>query len=604
MSGTTAPTMGQQGGRMTALTTTTETTPLLQPGNNATAEPTWRRGEEEDDDDDEMENPDRPKGFKFAVAYSCILLGDFFVGYDTSCVTTLTPVISDEFHAIGDVGWYGIAYILALASTVLAFGQLYTLLPVKPVFLLSFVVFTAGSVTCAIAPSSLIFIVGRAVAGLGGAGIFSGASIVIANVLPLHNRHIYQGISGGVECVSLAFGPAISGAVAHYYSWRMAFLIIAPAALVNILAVWALVPSLPRPAPAGVPTTLTKAAAAPSWGQLDILGMVFFVPAAISLVLALQWGGITHAWDDRPVTALLATAGACLVAFAASQALKGDRAMLPPGLLRRRCVLLGAAASFFTSASLYVFGFYLPVYFQAVRGADTLASGVMYLPSAASLAVAVTAAGRLAAGRPARGCCGCCYMPAMVLLGTVLMSAGAALMTGLGGDTPPLEWAAYQVVFGLGAGVAFQQPYTAVQAALGGGDDDERVPAAMVVLGFVQEVGGVAALAVAQNVFVGRLVMRLEGLGAGLDAGSVLAQGTLSLIGSVPEHLRGAVYVAYVRTVREVFWIGLVCACLTICALGIEWRSVRREKRREAGGVYRSSGGDIEGQETARGVAE
>lgn len=67
--------------------------------------------------------------------------------------------------------------ILALASTVLAFGQLYTLLPVKPVFLLSFVVFTAGSVTCAIAPSSLIFIVGRAVAGLGGAGIFSGASM-------------------------------------------------------------------------------------------------------------------------------------------------------------------------------------------------------------------------------------------------------------------------------------------------------------------------------------------------------------------------------------------------------------------------------------------
>lgn len=66
---------------MTALTTTTETTPLLQPGNNATAEPTWRRDEDEDGDDDETENPDRPRGFKFAVAYSCILLGDFFVGY-------------------------------------------------------------------------------------------------------------------------------------------------------------------------------------------------------------------------------------------------------------------------------------------------------------------------------------------------------------------------------------------------------------------------------------------------------------------------------------------------------------------------------------------
>jgi hypothetical protein len=74
------------------------------------------------------ENPDRPKGILFVIVYSCILLGDFFVGYvsrfcllqlclaltrfvlqDTSCVTTLTPLISDEFKATGGVGWYGIA---------------------------------------------------------------------------------------------------------------------------------------------------------------------------------------------------------------------------------------------------------------------------------------------------------------------------------------------------------------------------------------------------------------------------------------------------------------------------------------------------------------
>lgn len=74
------------------------------------------------------ENPDRPKGIRFVIVYSCILLGDFFVGYvsrfcllqlclaltrfvlqDTSCVTTLTPLISDEFKAIDHVGWYGIA---------------------------------------------------------------------------------------------------------------------------------------------------------------------------------------------------------------------------------------------------------------------------------------------------------------------------------------------------------------------------------------------------------------------------------------------------------------------------------------------------------------
>jgi hypothetical protein len=60
-------------------------------------------------DDDEVENPNRPKGFAFAVVYACILMGDFVVGYDTSCVTTLTPIVTDEFNAIDDLGWYGIA---------------------------------------------------------------------------------------------------------------------------------------------------------------------------------------------------------------------------------------------------------------------------------------------------------------------------------------------------------------------------------------------------------------------------------------------------------------------------------------------------------------
>lgn len=511
----------------------------------------------------------------------------------------------------------------------MAFGQLYRLVPVKPVFIGSFVVFGTGSVICATAPSSLVFIIGRAVAGLGGAGIFSGASMyvwmiheftqppfhaltpktqtpaqgpsqvrkeegkkeeadiwtpppsIIANVVPLHNRPVYQGISAGVECVSLALGPAISGAVAHYSSWRTSFLAIAPAALLNVVAVWSLVPSPPPP------TAATTKAPPPAWRQLDIPGMVLFAPAATCLALALQQAGTP--WGDPRVAAPLAAGAALLLGFAASQRRRGGgggggegAVMLPPGLLGRRCVALASAACFFTSASLYVFGFYLPVYFQAVRGAGPLASGAMYLPSAAGLAVAVAAAGRATAWA------GGYYTPAMVA-GTVLMAAGAGLMTRLGGDTPPLGWAAGQVVFGLGAGAAFQQPYTAVQTVL----EEEHVAAAIVVLSLVQEIGGVAALTVAQNVFIRRMVSRLEGLGLGLDPREVLDHGTLSLMDAVPEKMRGLVYVAYVRTLREVFWIGLVCACLTVCAVGIEWRSVKHEKREETG-VYGPNGRDSE----------
>lgn len=67
--------------------------------------------------------------------------------------------------------------ILALASSVLTFGQLYTIFPMKAIFLASFIVFAIGSTVCATAPSSIAFIIGRAITGLGGAGIFSGGTM-------------------------------------------------------------------------------------------------------------------------------------------------------------------------------------------------------------------------------------------------------------------------------------------------------------------------------------------------------------------------------------------------------------------------------------------
>ncbi|KAJ5954666.1 Major facilitator superfamily domain general substrate transporter [Penicillium viridicatum] len=186
------------------------------------------------------ENPDRPKGIRFVIVYSCILLGDFFVGYDTSCVATLAPLISDEFKAIDDV-----CCILALASSVLTFGQLYTIFPMKAVFLASFIVFAIGSIVCATAPSSIAFIIGRAITGLGGAGIFSGGTIIVANTTSLKRRPIYQGISGGMECTALAFGPLVSGTISNFSSWRISFYIIIPIAVVNTIAIWLFVKKLP-----------------------------------------------------------------------------------------------------------------------------------------------------------------------------------------------------------------------------------------------------------------------------------------------------------------------------------------------------------------------
>ncbi len=84
------------------------------------------------------------------------------------------PQITDEFKSVTDIGWYGSAYLLATCAFQLLFGKLYTFYSIKTIFLTSITLFEIGSAVCGAAPTSVAFIIGRAVSGVGAAGIFSG----------------------------------------------------------------------------------------------------------------------------------------------------------------------------------------------------------------------------------------------------------------------------------------------------------------------------------------------------------------------------------------------------------------------------------------------
>ena len=146
-------------------------------------------------------------------------------------IATAIPRITDHFHSIEDVGWYGSAYLLTTcgqsyetrtakvyhvdADTWLAFQLLYakwyTFYPVKTVFLIALSIFEIGSLICATAPSSTALIVGRAIAGLGSAGLFTGAMTAIAQVAPMEKRPLILGLVGGLFGISAVIGPLVSG---------------------------------------------------------------------------------------------------------------------------------------------------------------------------------------------------------------------------------------------------------------------------------------------------------------------------------------------------------------------------------------------------------
>lgn len=131
--------------------------------------------------------------------------------------------MTDEWHSVDDIGWYGSAYMLTSCCSQLLIGRIYTFYTPKWVFLTLIAIFEVGSTICGAAPNSVSFIIGRAIAGIGSAGIFSGGMVLMVHTVPLAKRPLYQAAFGGVFGLASICGPLLGGAFTTELSWRWCF---------------------------------------------------------------------------------------------------------------------------------------------------------------------------------------------------------------------------------------------------------------------------------------------------------------------------------------------------------------------------------------------
>ena len=112
---------------------------------------------------------------------------------------------------------------------------------------------------------------------------------------------------------------------------------------------------------------------------MDFPGLILIIGSVQCLLLAVYWGGILKPWNDNDVIGTLLGFGLLLVAFVAVEYKQGQYAMLVHKLLKKREVLVGAVFSFFISGALFTLIYFLPIYFQAIRGASAVGSGIRHL---------------------------------------------------------------------------------------------------------------------------------------------------------------------------------------------------------------------------------
>lgn len=486
-------------------------------------------------------------------------------------MATAVPAISDAFHAIDDIGWYGSAYLMTGCAFQLIFGKIFAFYSTKWVFLACVILFEAGSLICALAPTSAVFILGRAVSGLGSAGIFTGSIVLTMHIIPLRQRPIYQSFMGVCMIVSAIVGPLIGGAFTTHLTWRWCFWINLPIGGLTIILLILLLPASNHNRTEEELKALNMTLVEKFW-RLDPIGTLFFLPSIVCLLLALQWGGATYAWSDGRIIALWVVFGVLGIAFCVVQWWQQEDATLPPRILAYRSVTASTWFAFCTNASMMAVVYYLPLWFQAIQNVDAVQSGIRILPMIIAIVVASIFAG------PTVSVVG--YYTPFLIASSAVMAVGAGLLMLFKVDTAQPIWIGYQVVFGFGIGLGQQQAGLAAQTVL----PTKDVPIGVSFKFFGQALGGAVFLSVAQSVLNQKMNAGLTALNIpDFDPSVVLSLGAIELREYVPTEFLDRVLVVYNDSITGTFLVALVVAALSmIGSLLTEWKSVKGQNLKGA----------------------
>ncbi|OCL11261.1 MFS general substrate transporter [Glonium stellatum] len=497
-----------------------------------------------------------PHGWKLYTILICLYFSAFLVALDRTIIATAIPKITDEFHSIDDIGWYASAFLLTGCAFMLFYGKIYTLYPIKWIFLIGIVIFEIGSAICGAAPNSTVLIVGRAIAGLGSAGIFSGAVIIGVHTVPLAQRPIFQGLFGAVFGVASVVGPLLGGVFTDKVSWRWCFYINLPIGAATIVGLIFML-EIKSPARAKDMTYREQIS------QLDPLGTFFFLPGTVCLLLALKWGGAEYAWSDGRVVACLVLAGVLLIAFVLVQIWKGETATVPPRVLKQRSVASGFYFSTCAGSSMLVMVYYIPIWFQSIKGVSAVQSGIRTIALVLSIVVGSMTGGAFTYRTGY-------YTPCMIV-SSIIISVGAGLITTFRVGSGRPIWIGYQVIYGYGMGLGMQQPNLAVQTVLS--RKDVSIGTSLIFFG--QSLGAAVFVSVAQNVFANKLKDYLLTL-KGIDVRMVVEAGATNIRHVVPPQLLPQVLIAFNHALTNAFYVGLAMACAGIVgALTMEWKSIK-----------------------------
>ncbi|KAL4789040.1 major facilitator superfamily domain-containing protein [Aspergillus venezuelensis] len=498
-----------------------------------------------------QESPRDLHGIAWVVVVMSILSCVFLFSLDNTIVADVQPAIIDEFGELSLLPWLSVAFLLGAASTVLLWSKCYGQFNCKWIYILTTAIFEVGSAVCGAAPNMSSLVVGRAICGLGGAGMYLGVMTILSMLTSQTERSIYLGITGMVWGTGTVLGPTIGGAFTDSSAtWRWAFYInLCIGGLFTPVFLF-MIPSIdPRPGAS------TKARLA----EVDWLGTIVFIGANVCIIMAIAFGGVLYPWGDSRIIGMFVGAGVLFILFFLQQRFtvltSYTARVFPMQYLRNKEMVIVFIQTAAAGTSCFIPIYFIPIFFQFVRGDGALDAAVRLLPFIVPMVVFNLLNGWVLS---ATGY----YMPTF-FIGGALTIVGGALLTIIDVDTSVAQIYGALVVGGIGTGIFLQASFTVAQSLV-------PVEEMSMTVGFITcgQVGGSAiALSIANTVFLNRATAQVSALlpdQTGEQIQGLISGGNRELLSSLDTALRMDVLSALVRAITDAFVLDLTAGCVAV----------------------------------------
>lgn len=354
----------------------------------------------------------------------------FVIAYTTSSVNIALPSIGKEFAMEAAIlGWVNTVFVIAVAVVLIPAGRLADIYGRKKVFLYGSILFAISSFSLAIANSSTMIIVFRAIQGISGGMTIGPSMAILTSVFPANERGRALGISIAAVYVGITAGPYLGGVLTQYVSWRSIFFLSAAlTVIVIVLIVW----------------KLRGEWAEAAGERFDLFGSLTFL---IALVMILY--GLT-ALPAIPGIALIVSGTLVMFGFVRWEA-KAASPVLNVSLLRKnRVFILSNIANLINYSATYAVVFLMSLYLQYIKALPPQTAGLIILIQSAVMAASSPFFGRLSDR----------IEPQLIAsAGMALNCVALVLLAFLDAQTVLVHVASSMIIFGLGMGL-FVSPNT------------------------------------------------------------------------------------------------------------------------------------------------